>query len=333
MDVILTAALIYVLYIAIMSMPSKDLCSSPYPTWIQNAEHHLQQSGRFFREKFAYVAVAISLAAPFLIVPAHNSRIVAKEDATIAIVASTAAGALASVFLLWKKYKNNSWLQGLFVPFQISIAAISYLFFSIGGAIADEEIQRLVAINPEELSTARALLAGLFAMWLWVVFFSCLLFAFGIFHLFSMLYFWPIASSREARGQASSAHVMLATEQETASTNEDKAGAARHQNASDAELNKDVVIMAGLFSASLSLLSITASDWHTEKLRAAIPMFVLSTSFFGPTDKLKKCMAPGYATIRLIGDGDRAVISDGKKQFKVVPCDPHQSSSHRESPQ
>jgi hypothetical protein len=329
MDIIWTALSICALYIAIMSIPSKHFGSSPYPAWLQNVAYHLRRIDRLFRANAARLAIAVCLAAPFLITPAQNLRIVSTQDATIAVVATTMAGAFASAFLFWKKHKSVSWLRNMSFPLEVLIAVISFLFFHIGSAIADEEIQRLLAINPEELSTAGSMLAGLFALWFWFIFFSIVLGVFSVVSMFTMLAAAFRADNGSVRALVWPAQIASFGKRGPDARDEDEIVLSWRKKTSDSEVADEAVMVAGLSAASLFLASILASDWLIEELRATIAVVVLSTSFFTPAENVKKCMESGYTSIRIVADGDRAVLSDGKR-FKVVPCEPNRQPPHRE---
>lgn len=332
METIGTILLIFAICIAIMSMPSKSSYCAPYPTWSQNVEYQFRQIGRFSIERLPYLSVLISIIAPFLMISAYSAEILEKETATMGVASTTAIGVLSSSILFWKRYSDLPRPKGLAIIFEISVAVASFIFFSIGKSIADEEIHILIELSPEEFSTASSLLAGIFSMWLWTILLSLLLLAFALLHSFSIFFSLLRDTNQRAAAVTWSGHVVSIMEGEGVQVDGSKGGAEHERSISGADFDKDVLMMTGLFLASLFSISIVTSGWNVDNLRSAVPMTVLTTSFFTPTQNLKKCMEPGYTAIRIIGDGDRAVLSNGKN-FKVVPCDPYQSPSHGETPQ
>ena len=298
-----------------MSMPSKADYFSPYPSWRQNVKYHFQQSPDF--------AIAISIGAPYFVVYANAADLLAKKEAIITILATTIVGAIASVLLFLYKYRNTTWLKSIFIFFKTSFVFISFIVFGIGSAIADEEIQSLTMLNPEDFSTASQMLAGVFSIWLWIIIFSILFSMMAIIHFFLMVPVWIRESGRSGLGKISRNNREPDEKSKSSGEKNIEDCADANKISSATEVNRDFAIIPGLFLASIFPLSIVTSGWNIENLRSAVPAIVILTSFFDPTEKLKKCMEPGYTAIRIIGDGDRAVLSDGKA-FKVVPCDSYQ---------
>jgi hypothetical protein len=298
----LTAIGMIAIFLAVIALPAEHpTWFAPHRRWSENSEFIYGRFFSFVGKRKALLCVFGSVAVTYLIVPAFEIGLVSKEQGAWTLVFASLICAGGSISLLWGEYNLRTKLAGYTRGFELVFATITFLMLVLGKSIAENEIQLSTNANPEEFSTASHALAALYALWFWVVLSSVVMAALAFFPL--------LFSFRQARPWSwEKLKKTVVTAQKW----------PRRKTAF--ESIEHLAILLGFFYSALTFSGISGSNWALERIKAATTLIIVKTSFFEPNMHTMPCMHDGFSLVRVIGDGDRVILTNGT-DFESFKCD------------
>jgi hypothetical protein len=295
-------ALAIAVFIAVIAWPSE------YPTWFAPHRRWGENLGflydRFLattRKRKALLGVFGSIGVAYLIVPATKVGMLSTDQAVWTMVLASLICAVSSISLLWREYRLRTRLADYSRGFELMFAAASFLMLVAGKSIADNEIQLLTHANPEEFSTASNALAAVYALWFWVFLCAIIMIPLALSPMIFLLkQRWPWSWQRVKRWATAPYRW---SGQKTAFDSVEQ-----------------LAILLGFYFSAVMLSGMSGSDWAVRMLKQTTVYIVVKTSFFQPDDETKQCMREGFDLIRIIGDGDRVLLTNGT-DFESFKCD------------
>lgn len=298
----LTLTGMIVVFIFVIAIPSEHAAwFAPHKRWSENLGFLQQCLSDFTKNRKALLSVLGAVVMTYLTVPLFEFGLISKSQAIWTLVLASLVCAAGSILLLWREYKLRTRLGSYSKAFELFLALASFTMLVFGKSIAENEIQLLTDANPEEFSTASHALAAFYALWLWSILgaFIMALLAFSPVLLTARQY-WPWSWEKFRS--------LSATQQKWP------------RRKTGFESIEQFAILLGFSYSALTLSGISGSDWALERMKEATVFIVVQTSFFKPDMETEKCMKEGYGLIRIVGDGDRVVLTNGA-DFKSLKCD------------